>query len=146
MVFLLDWRYQYTDQLLYLEQDGVKHELESNLPEPLGRVVTLLKVEAWKTYLTNHPDRAFVDYLLRGIRLGFRIGCKSQASLLKSSKANMVSTIQHPQVVSEYTEKEVQANHMYLVGAAHDDLAKKIHCGVIPKMNKPNKWRLILDL
>ena len=132
MVFLLDGRYRYTDQLLSLEQVGVKHELESSLPEPLGRVVTPLKVEAWKTYLTNHPDRAFVDYLLRGIRLGFRIGCKSQASQLKSSKANMVSAIQHPQVVSEYIEKEVQANRMHLVGAAHDDLAKKfiaVHLG-----------------
>ena len=30
-----------------------------------------------------------------------------------------------------------------------DALAKNIHCnpfGVIPKKNKPNKWRLILDL
>ena len=38
---------------------------------------------------------------------------------------------------------------MHLVGATHDDLARKIHCspfGVIPKKNKPNKWRLILDL
>ena len=52
-------------------------------------------------------------------------------------------------MVSEYIEKEVQVNRMHLVGAAHDDLARKIHCspfGVIPKKNKPNKWRLILDL
>ena len=86
-----------------------------------------IKVGAWQTYLTNHPDKFFVDYLLRRIVLGFIIGCKSQASQMTSSKPNLVSAIQHPQMVSECIKKEVQANHMHLVRTTQDDLARKIH-------------------
>ena len=35
--------------------------------------------------------------------------------------------IQHTQVILEYIEEEVQANNMYLVGAAHHDLANEIN-------------------
>ena len=89
--------------------------------------MTLLKLRAWQTYLANYPNEVFVNYLLRGIRLGFRIGCKYQAVQLKSSTANMLLVIQHTQVVSEYKEEEVQANDMYHVATAHHDLASNIN-------------------
>ena len=88
--------------------------------------MTVIKLGTWQTYLANHPNEAFVNYLLRGIRLGFRIGYKSQAIQLKSSTANRLLVIQQTQVISEYMEEKVQANNMYLVGAAHHDLASKI--------------------
>ncbi len=58
----------------------------------------------------------------------------------------MTSASEHPQVVEKYLHEELAASRMVQV---RDDNAPAIHCspfGVIPKRNKPNKWRLILDL
>ena len=52
-------------------------------------------------------------------------------------------------MVTAYIKEEVQANRMHLVGSVNEALGKSIHCspfGVIPKKNKPDRWRLILDL
>jgi len=46
-------------------------------------------------------------------------------------------------------ETEVGANRMLHVGTGKEAQKLAIHCspfGVIPKKNKPGKWRLILDL
>ena len=61
----------------------------------------------------------------------------------------MLSASDHPGVITAYIKEEVQANRMYLVGPVNEALVKSIHCspfGVIPKKNKPGRWRLILDL
>ena len=74
--------------------------------------------------------------------MGFRVA----AVQLKARKNNMPSVLDHPEVVTEYIKEEVQANRMHRVD---DAVAEKVHCspfGVILKKNKPNKWRLILDL
>ena len=87
-----------------------------------------------------------MEYLLRGIKDGFWIGFRVAAVQLKARKTNMPSVLDHPEVVTEYIKEEVQANRMHRVD---DAVAEKVHCspfGVIPKKNKPNKWRLILDL
>ena len=65
-----------------------KSQIGVKTDRTLGRVITSLKLGAWQTYLANHPSEAFVNYLLRGIRLGFKIGCKSQAIQLKLSTVN----------------------------------------------------------
>ena len=90
-----------------------------------------------------------MEYLMRGIKEGFRIGFKPAAVQLKARKTNMLSALDHPGVVTAYIKEEVQANRMHLVGPVNETLAKSIHCspfGVIPKKNKPDRWRLILDL
>ena len=76
-----------------------------------------------------------MEYLLRGIKDKFRIGFRAAAlaAQLKSRKANMLSVMDHPQVVTGYIKEEVQANRMHQVKNA---LAKNLHCspfGVIPK-------------
>jgi len=57
----------------------------------------------------------------------------------------MLSAEEHPQVVASYIETEVGANHMLRVGTGEEAHKLAIHCspfGVIPKKNKPGKWRL----
>ena len=88
--------------------------------------MTLIKLGTWQTYLANHPNEAFVNYLLKGIRLDFRIGYRYQAIQLKSSTANMLLVIQHTPVISEYMEEEVQANNIHLVKAPHHELLVKL--------------------
>jgi len=84
-----------------------------------------------------------------GISGGFRIGFDKQSVDLESSRSNMLSVEEHPQVVSSYIETEVGANCMLLIGTREEAQKLAIHCspfGVIPKKSKPGKWRLILDL
>ena len=38
------------------------------------RVVTPLRSEVWERELEAHPDQVFVDYIVTGIKMGFRIG------------------------------------------------------------------------
>ena len=90
-----------------------------------------------------------MEYLMRGIKEGFRIGFKPAAEQLNARKPNMLSALDHPGVVTAHIKEEVQANRMHLVGPVNEALAKSIHCspfGVIPKKKKPDRWRLILDL
>jgi len=100
--------------------------------------------------LSKHPDKRFVEFILRGITSGFKVGYNvSEKKELKSSSYNMLSAMEHPQVVSDYISEEVRAGRVLLVGHKDDPLVKEIHLspfGVIPKKSKPNKWRLIVDL
>jgi len=132
---------------LELEKRGSQGSL--TLPEPLQILSTPLCYTAWEHALQEHPDQQLVQYILRGISGGFRIGFNKQSVDLESSKSNMLSAEEHPQVVSSYIETEVGANRMLLIGTREEAQKLAIHCspfGVIPKKNKPGKWRLILDL
>jgi hypothetical protein len=69
-------RYCYTGDLLSLETAA---PYEINLPEECRHIVSPLKPDMWELLLTKHPDRQFVDYVLRGVHTGFRIGCRASA-------------------------------------------------------------------
>ena len=117
-----------------------------DLPQELQEVVTPLRVEAWSHVLRQHPDREFVDYILRGIRQGFRIGFDRTAVRCRSAKRNMLSAEQNPEVVESYLQKEREAGRV--IGPLPRPIAG-LHVsrfGVIPKPHQPGKWRLIVDL
>ena len=48
--------------------------LKNHTPMPSTRVTTPLFASEWKKALTKHTDRQFIDYIIPGIRDGFRIG------------------------------------------------------------------------
>ena len=99
--------------------------------------------------LCPHPDKDFVCFLLRGFQEGFRIGFHRPAPLQSASR-NMLSALQHPEVVREYLEKECSMNRM--LGPYSRSKVKgmpPLHInrfGVIPKCHNTGKWRLITDL
>ena len=91
----------------------------------------------------------FSAYIVRGITEGFRIGYHGDQENLRSHMKNMVSAAEHPLVVSKYLEGERSQKRVAVVGTPESAQELGIHCspfGVIPKKNKPNKRRLILDL
>ena len=60
----------------------------------------------------------------------------------------MVLAIQHPQVVAQYIQNEIAANHLRLIGSADCAEQLGIHIsplGVIPKKGRINQWHLIMD-
>ena len=117
------------------------------LPHHLSRVTTSLKLRAWETALRQHPDREFVDFLLQGIREGFRIGFNYQEHVCKSAAGNMKSVKENPGVVEEYLANEREAGR--LLGPLTQKETEGVHVspfGVIPKGRQTGKWRLIVDL
>ena len=104
---------------------------------------------AWELALASHPDQAFVQYLLRGISEGFRIGF-DRTCPLQSTSRNMHSAREHPEVVQAYLHKERLAGRL-LSPFAQNDLGSlpALHTnrfGVIPKCHNTGKWRLVTDL
>ena len=100
--------------------------------------------EEWLKALASHPDHAFTDYLLSGIRNGFHIGFDRRHSCQRST-GNMQSAILHSQPVEDYLNTELRAGR--IIGPLSDTKSVQVsRFGVIPKAGQPDKWRLILDL
>ena len=140
---IVQGQYCFTNNLLMLEA-AVPHEVV--LPDECSRVTTPLDPDMWSLLLSTHPDRRFVDYIIRGICCGFRIGCRASAQMLQSSASNMFSAALHPEVIDKYLREELQANRV--VEVPHESISA-IHIsrfGVIPKKHQPGRWRLIVDL
>ena len=146
MVFCLG--YQYSKQLLALENCGASNVL-SHLPDIMCRIVSSMNLSKWNSMLATYSDNRFTNFLLRGIKDGFRIGFACGSVQLKSRYQNLISAMEHPQVVQDYLDKELEAKRVIKVGSLERALQLGIHCspfGVIPKKHRPDAWRLILDL
>ena len=77
------------------------------LPAQLQRVQTPLRAARWSAMLENHPDKCFAQYLLEGIEKEFRIGFDYTQHSMTPCRNNMLSTLDHPQVVTDYLEQEL---------------------------------------
>lgn len=109
-----------------------------------SRIHSPLSASVWAHELSAHPDKAYVEYILQGISKGFRIGFDRRQSI-HSVSSNL--HLDNPEVVTEYLHREVSLNRMWKIPLAV--LPRGVHIsplGVIPKKNKPGKWRLIVDL
>lgn len=97
--------------------------------------------------MAGHPDRAYRDYLVSGIRDGFRIGYDySRASTIRSSPRNMLSTRERPEIVREYLGKECSERRVIgPLDPVQFPFVQVSRFGVIPK-SSVGKWRLIVDM
>lgn len=50
-----------------------QYRMQFICPDNCLRIVTPLVPEVWNTLLIKHPDREFVEYLMRGLRGGFHV-------------------------------------------------------------------------
>ena len=103
-----------------------------------------LLASVWETELLGHPDRAYVKYILQGLNRGFRMGLDRRQHI-SSASGNL--HIDKPEVVTDYLQWEVLLGSMWKIplmvaprGVHYSPL------GIIPKRNKPGKWRLVVDL
>ena len=140
-------RYFYTGDLWALHQQprrvtpatpGVRSSHQLPTPSPLNP-------HLWDMALRRHPDRLFVEYVIQGLELGFRIGFDGMHPL-RSASRNMASAYAAPQVVSDYLQAEVALGR--ILGPLSRPLNGLVvsKFGVIPKKHQVGKWRLILDL
>ena len=139
--------YAYTSQLLALEK--CRPGQARQLPPCLLKITTPLKLDTWREELKFYPDQQFAEYILRGIENGFRIGFRYDRQVLHPCRHNMLSATQAPQVVSNYLEGELALNRIAELTPVQAQKLEGLQCssfGVIPKKQKPGKWRLIVDL
>ena len=116
-------------------------------PLPPISAVTPLVAEQFAWELRFHPQRPQVDFVLDGIRHGFKLGF-SPSQKLKSAKKNKPSVDQHASVIDAYLANEVSLGR---VAGPFNSLPPFPNLqissfGVIPKKGQPGKWRLIVDL
>ena len=119
------------------------------MPEELKRITSPLCVEFWRAQLGRHPVQEFAHLILKGMEQGFKIGFNYGSHQLKSKNSNMLSAVTQAGVVTSYLEEESRLGRIVAVGRLEEARRLGVHIspfGVIPKKNKPNKWRLILDL
>eukprot|EP00731_Ephydatia_muelleri_P001265 Em0001g1265a len=103
-----------------------------NLPRAACIVSSPLRVAAWAEELKMFPDREFVNFLIDGITVGFRIGYKRKGDTLVSATRNMLSAEVNPSVISEYLDKELRLGRV--VGPLPGDTAVHVsRFGVVPK-------------
>ena len=70
-------------------------------------------MSAWEEALNKHPDRQFANYVVSGLKNGFRIGFDHITSKLTSSRNNMLSAKENPHVVDEYLLHEISMDGMW---------------------------------
>ncbi len=119
------------------------------LPQRLATIKTPLRREAWNQELASHPDRVLVETILQGIKEGFRVGFDPGRATLKEKDGNMASASEQTGVISKYLEDELEQERVIRAGTSQEARELGIHCnpfGVIPKKNKPGKFRLIVNL
>ena len=139
-------RYAYTQDLMELQR-RVPPTSRGGLPADAMSVNTPLKPTEFAALLREHPDLRFREYILEGIRGGFRVGFDYSRHSCKSARRNMMSAEKHPQVVDRYLAKERRLGRV--VGPLECVQFPHIHIsrfGVIPKNHQPGEWRLIVDL
>ena len=71
-----------------------------SVAEILQKMTTSLKYEE------RHPNQALVQYVLSGIREGFRIGLDYRKASCKSAKCNMLSAETNPEVITAYLQRK----------------------------------------
>ena len=117
------------------------------MPPSACAVSTPLAVSAWRNFLISHPNRELVHFFLTGIMHGFHIGFDHVSCPLSSSKRNLHSATEHPEVIDEYLLTELHESRDIGPFARSDiPLAHVSSFGAIPKPHQPGKWRLIVDL
>ena len=133
---LLDGRYGYTEDLQALE-NRARVERPTAIAHDLQAIRTPHVVSEWARLPESHPDKGFVEYIVRGITCGFRIGFNPQGCL-QNAHSNMQSARDNAEVVDNYLGKECSLHRV--VGPLTD--RKGIHInrfGVIPKAGHPGK-------
>ncbi len=137
-------KYPYMDELRVLAGRIPQYPLQ--LPDCLQRIVTPLRVDAWAALMRGHPDREFTDFLLQGMRCGFRVGFDYRSRSCTSAKRNMLSAKENPAVIDAYLTRECNLGRVVGPLPLGSFEAQVSRFGVIPKNHQPGKWRLIVDL
>jgi len=117
------------------------------LPSEHARIISPVNQQFWREGMATHPDKEYASYIVQGLERGFRIGFNSDNVSLRSARANHQSAALHPDVLSQYIDKELQNGRV--AELPNPSSFPAIHIsplGLVPKKGKAGKWRMIMDL
>ena len=106
----------------------------SGVPDEVGVVSSPLVANEWETVLAGHPDREFAEFVVRGIREGFRIGFDYSCRLGGNIPKNMRSASENQDPIDRYVRAEAQERRLIRAPV------RVSRVGVIPKPHQPGKW------
>ena len=135
----------YPQSSLHVPSDFVVDRVICPLRPP--SVVSPINVEKLAAELSHHPDQQKVDFVIAGLRQGFRVGFNASRVSLRAASGNMPSALLQPSVIDDYLRNELDMGR--IAGPFRTPPLPNLHVsrfGVIPKKHQPGKWRLILDL
>ena len=125
-----------------LDAQDNSHPSDSFVPVPTI-VLSPIRVDQLELYLTDHPDRDLVSFILDGFRFGFDIGFRGP--VVPTRPRNLLSARSNPAPVVEAISKELRRGHTS--GPFQGPPLSSFHCsplGAVPK--KDGSHRIILDL
>ena len=128
--------------LVCLASNDHNNQFSSFCPLP-DHVISPINVATLNRFLTNHPDRLLVNFLLDGFTNGFSIGY--HGSITPGQCRNLLSARHSPDAVSAAILKEVR--HGHTASPFQFRPFEFFHCsplGAVPK--KDGTHRIILDL
>jgi hypothetical protein len=118
---------------------------DHQLPQGLCGVTTPLNWREWDSALATHPDQRFRNYIVSGIRYGFRLGF-DYGRECTSANRNMATARTHAEVIRQYLAEECAESRVLGPINPEDLVGVQVsRFGVIPK-STAGKWRLIVDL
>ena len=136
-------KYVYLEDLLQMERYTVPLRVPAHIRDIVSPLTARLQM--WVALLDNHPDQRLKKFILKGLEEGFHIGYDWEHRR-KAATHNLLSCIEHPDVVQEYIQKECSLGRV--LGPFPRTEVPHLHIspfGVIPKKST-GKWRLIVDL
>lgn len=136
--------YRYSNQLLALDACKPKQGEEISKAERGVDHTPPSSCVGCETHRASGPHICQIHkYIVKGLREGFRMGF-NRVSPLKSALFNL--SVPHPGIIQEYIG-------YWQVGVAEQNgpilHQGSLHIGpmgMIPRKNRPGKWRLIVDL
>ncbi len=144
----MNGRYGYMAHLLAIdEKRPVCHRPATRDIPDWDHIVTPMRAGEWDKLLSNHPDRSYHSYLVKGLMDGFRIGFSYESSSCTGAGSNMKSAMERPSVIDQFISAELAAKR--ILGPVKPEEASLINInrfGLVPKGHVPGKWRLIVDL
>ena len=112
-IFNSDDGYTYMSDLQGLHTSCGRYGKVS-VQERLAGVFTPLFLPQWEAMLDSHPDKEYVDFILQGIKNGFRIGYDRSKCKLSSARKNMRSADENAQVVTDYLAAEKREGYCWV--------------------------------
>ena len=106
--------------------DSCRPIQQLSLPNELHVITTPLRVSAWEEALSKHPDRQFANYVVSGLKNGFRIGFDHITSKLTSSRNNMLSAKENSHAVDEYLLHEISMDRMWKMTESQEEQTGKV--------------------
>lgn len=126
--------------------DSCRRAPPIRLPPYANSIVSPLDWRQWQASLSRHPDKAFADFVVGGIRDGFRVGYVGTPADCKKAPKNMRSAKEQRAVINAYLADECAEGR--ILGPFEEQVLPQLHVsrlGVVPK-HTPGSWRLIVDL